>query len=129
MDKVLAEISRKLTTILELALAKGLRADIQVDEIVAENAQEALRLVRELKGWASPQQIRNIAELARKAPTAKEQWEEDPIKEIITKVLSPSSCCASYGEPVPSSVSDRWVHPATPVGRVVCTSRGGKDDH
>lgn len=33
------------------------------------------------------------------------------------------TCCDLYGDPVRSSVSDDWVHPATPTGQLVCMRR------
>lgn len=34
------------------------------------------------------------------------------------------SCCEQYGEAVPSSVKEgTWVHPSTPVGRILCRNK------
>lgn len=39
------------------------------------------------------------------------------MREVLT-----AHCCREFGPPVRSSVSDSWIHTATPTGRLVCSS-------
>jgi hypothetical protein len=46
-----------------------------------------------------------------------------PMAEAVYADSGPCRWCDEGIPPVLSSVSDQWVHPDTPVGRVVCGNR------